>query len=379
MAKGYFYVFHDPEDGFISGKASDVARDMAARGAFRPTGWVEIAVWAAISLFVSREISVYLNLAGAVTLVLWIAAVVLLYAVSRGILFLSAWISSRKNAQNPEVRQALRQYIWFGEGSMFTESEDSRLDISYKRIRNIECEGDRFILNMSTGKQMILEKKNFLEGKPEKFEAFIRKKIEEGTSLELEEGAPRARVLESEEGIYRLYQAAEWNRLKSGREKYPFSMYLLIFLCVSAGFTFINISLKDGALPFAAYAAVEAVLAGVCAAHYRMKNRQARSEKSLRKAAGREWKMLKGKADGLEKELVFFKKGFKVRTEEYTTSYNYENVNTVIASEDSMVIAGDGFSFVAMAGAVKIGYPGVKKLVEGGKKKHIEEMSQDNK
>ena len=142
---------------------------------------------------------------------------------------------------------------------MFTESEDSRLDISYKRIRNIECEGDRFILNMSTGKQMILEKKNFLEGKPEKFEAFIRKKIEEGTSLELEEGAPRARVLESEEGIYRLYQAAEWNRLKSGREKYPFSMYLLIFLCVSAGFTFINISLKDGALPFAAYAAVEAV------------------------------------------------------------------------------------------------------------------------
>ncbi|HJG82139.1 MAG TPA: YcxB family protein, partial [Lacrimispora saccharolytica] len=183
MTKGYFYVFHDPEDGFISGKASDVARDMAARGAFRPTGWVEIAVWAAISLFVSREISVYLNLAGAVTLVLWIAAVVLLYAVSRGILFLSAWISSRKNAQNPEVRQALRQYIWFGEGSMFTESEDSRLDISYKRIRNIECEGDRFVLNMSTGKQMILEKKNFLEGKPEKFEAFIRKKIEEGTSL----------------------------------------------------------------------------------------------------------------------------------------------------------------------------------------------------
>ena len=78
------------------GEASDVARDMAARGAFRPTGWVEIAVWAAISLFVSREISVYLNLAGAVTLVLWIAAVVLLYAVSRGILFLSAWISSRK-------------------------------------------------------------------------------------------------------------------------------------------------------------------------------------------------------------------------------------------------------------------------------------------
>lgn len=379
MAKGYFYVFHDPEDGFISGKASDVARDMAARGAFRPTGWVEIAVWAAISLFVSREISVYLNLAGAVTLVLWIAAVVLLYAVSRGILFLSAWISSRKNAQNPEVRQALRQYIWFGEGSMFTESEDSRLDISYKRIRNIECEGDRFILNMSTGKQMILEKKNFLEGKPEKFEAFIRKKIEEGTSLELEEGAPRARVLESEEGIYRLYQAAEWNRLKSGREKYPFSMYLLIFLCVSAGFTFINISLKDGALPFAAYAAVEAVLAGVCAAHYRMKNRHARSEKSLRKAAGREWKMLKGKADGLEKELVFFKKGFKVRTEEYTTSYNYENVNTVIASEDSMVIAGDGFSFVAMAGTETLGYPEIKRLIEGGKKIHIEEMSQDNK
>lgn len=379
MAKGYFYVFHDPEDGFISGKASDVARDMAARGAFRPAGWVEIAVWAAISLFVSREISVYLNLAGAVPLVLWIAAVVLLYAVSRGILFLSAWISSRKNAQNPEVRQALRQYIWFGEGSMFTESEDSRLDISYKRIRNIECEGDRFILNMSTGKQMILEKKNFLEGKPEKFEAFIRKKIEEGTSLELEEGAPRARVLESEEGIYRLYQAAEWNRLKSGREKYPFSMYLLIFLCVSAGFTFINISLKDGALPFAAYAAAEAVLAGVCAAHYRMKNRQARSEKSLRKAAGREWKMLKGKADGLEKELVFFKKGFKVRTEEYITSYNYENVNTVIASEDSMVIAGDEFSFVAMAGTETLGYPEIKRLIEGGKKIHIEEMSQDNK
>lgn len=379
MAKGYFYVFHDPEDGFISGKASDVARDMAARGAFRPAGWVEIAVWAAISLFVSREISVYLNLAGAVPLVLWIAAVVLLYAVSRGILFLSAWISSRKNAQNPEVRQALRQYIWFGEGSMFTESEDSRLDISYKRIRNIECEGDRFILNMSTGKQMILEKKNFLEGKPEKFEAFIRKKIEEGTSLELEEGAPRARVLESEEGIYRLYQAAEWNRLKSGREKYPFSMYLLIFLCVSAGFTFINISLKDGALPFAVYAAAEAVLAGVCAAHYRMKNRQARSEKSLRKAAGREWKMLKGKADGLEKELVFFKKGFKVRTEEYITSYNYENVNTVIASEDSMVIAGDEFSFVAMAGTETLGYPEIKRLIEGGKKIHIEEMSQDNK
>lgn len=186
-------------------------------------------------------------------------------------------------------------------------------------------------------------------------------------------------MLESEEGIYRLYQAAEWNRLKSGREKYPFSMYLLIFLCVSAGFTFINISLKDGALPFAAYAAVEAVLAGVCAAHYRMKNRQARSEKSLRKAAGREWKMLKGKADGLEKELVFFKKGFKVRTEEYTTSYNYENVNTVIASEDSMVIAGDGFSFVAMAGTETLGYPEIKRLIEGGKKIHIEEMSQDNK
>lgn len=378
MAKGYFYVFYDPEDGFISGKASDVARDMAAKGAFRPAGWVEIAVWAAVSLFVSRELSGYLNFAGAAAIVLWPVIAVLFYAVSRGILFLSAWTASRKNAQNPEVRQSLRQYIWFGEGSMYTESEDSRLDISYKRIRSVECEEDRFILNMSTGKRIILEKKHFLEGKPEKFEAFIRKKIEEGTFLELEEGAPRARVLESEEGIYRLYQAAEWNRLKSGREKYPFSMYLIVFLCVSAGFTFINISLKEAALPFAVYAAIEAALAGVCAAHYFIKNRQARSEKSLRKAAGREWKMLRGKADGLEKELVFFKKGFKVRTEEYTTSYNYENVNTVIASEDSMVIAGDGFSFVAMAGTKTADYPEIKRLIEGGKKIHIEEMTQNN-
>ena len=58
---------------------------------------------------------------------------------------------------------------------------------------------------------------------------FFGEKMAEEASLELKEDAPRAEVLESEDGIYRLYKAAEWNRIQSGREKYPVSMYLMVF------------------------------------------------------------------------------------------------------------------------------------------------------
>ena len=56
MSKGYFHVFHDPEDGFISGKAKDVARDMVVRGAFKPYGWLEILIWTGISMFLSVKL-----------------------------------------------------------------------------------------------------------------------------------------------------------------------------------------------------------------------------------------------------------------------------------------------------------------------------------
>lgn len=377
MKKGYFHVIHDPEDGFISGKAKDVARDMAARGAFKPYGWLEIVVWAAVSMFASTELSNYFEIqSGPARIFLWPALAVLLYFLSRGILFLSAWINSKRNASDPRIRQSFRQYIWFGEGSMFTESDDSRLDVSYKRIESLECGKDRFILNMKAGKRIVLEKKNFLEGNPEEFGAFLRGKMEEGAALEVSEDAPRARVLESEEGIYRLYRAAEWNRIRSGREKYPFSMYLIVFLCVSAALTFINITLKDAALSFAAYAGMEAFLAAACAAHYFLKNKGARSEASLRKAASREWRQLKNRTDGMEKELVFFKNGFKVKTDEYTTSYDYRNVNTAIASEDALILAGDGFSFVTLAGTGSGEYFEIRKLIESGSKLKIEVMGE---
>ena len=375
MSKGYFYVFHDPEDGFISGKVGDVARDMAAKGAFKPYGWMELLVWAAIAMFASTELSRRLTIQGGlVKFALWLVLGVSFYIISRGILFLSAWVTSRKNAKDLTLRQSMRQYLWFGDGSMYTESDDSRLDVAYKRIESLECDGNRFTLNMKAGKKIVLEKKNFLEGNPRDFEAFIRGKIAEGTTIELLEDAPKAEVLESSEGIYRLYRAAEWNRIQSGREKYPVSMYVIVFLCVSAALTFINIAFKDNALPFALYLGLEAILAAVCGAHYVLKNRQARSEKNLRKAAQKEWNRIKGKADGMKKELVFFKNGFKVKTEEYITSYDYKNVNKVISSKDTMVLAGDGFSFVALIGTESDRYCEVKDLIEKGSKLTVEEM-----
>ena len=196
----------------------------------------------------------------------------------------------------------------------------------------------------------------------------------EEASLELKEDAPRAEVLESEDGIYRLYKAAEWNRIQSGREKYPVSMYLMVFLCVSAAFTFINMTLKEITLPFGIYLAVEAVFAAVCAAHYFLKNQQARSEKALRKAAAKEWNQIKGKADGMRKDLVFFKNGFKVQTEEYITSYDYRNVNTVIASKDTLVVSGEGFFFVALMGTETDGYYEMKKLIESGSSLKVQVM-----
>ena len=56
---------------------------------------------------------------------------------------------------------------------------------------------------------MFWKRKNFLEGNPNDFESFLRGKMAEEASLELKEDAPRAEVLESEDGIYRLYKAAE--------------------------------------------------------------------------------------------------------------------------------------------------------------------------
>lgn len=375
MSKGYFHVFHDPEDGFISGKAKDVARDMVARGAFKPYGWLEILIWTGMSMFLSVKLCDYLQVeSSAIRIIMWPFLGVLFYLAARGVFFLSAWVTSRKNAGNPQFRQSFRQYLWFGDGSMFTESDDSRLDVSYRRIESLECENGRFILNMKAGKRIVLEKKNFLEGNPSDFESFLRGKMAEEASLELKEDAPRAEVMESEEGIYRLYKAAEWNRIQSGREKYPVSMYLMVFLCVSAGFTFINMALKEITLPFGIYLMIEAVFAAVCAAHYFLKNKQARSEKALRKAAAREWNQLKGKEDGMKKELVFFKNGFKVQTEEYITSYDYRNVNTVIASKDTLVVSGEGFFFVALMGTETDGYYEMKKLVENGSSLKVQEM-----
>ncbi len=375
MSKGYFHVFHDPEDGFISGKAKDVARDMVARGAFKPYGWLEILIWTGVSMFLSVELCKYLNVeSGVVKIALWPFLGVLFYLISRGVFFLSAWVTSRKNAGNPQFRQSFRQYLWFGEGSMFTESDDSRMDVSYKKIESLECKNGQFILNMKAGKRIVLEKKNFLEGNPNDFEAFLRGKMAEEASLELQADAPRAEVMESEEGIYRLYKAAEWNRIQAGREKHPASMYLIVFLCVSAAFTFINMTLKQITLPFGIYLAIEAVLAGVCAAHYFLKNKEARSEKALRKAAAKDWSKIKEKADGMKKELVFFKNGFKVQTEEYITSYDYRNLNTMIVSKDTMVVSGDGFSFVALMGTESEGYYEMKKLVENGSSLKIQVM-----
>lgn len=311
---------------------------------------------------------------GIVRIIIWPFLGILFYLASRGIFFLSAWITSKKNAGNPQFRHSFRQYLWFGDGSMFTESDDSRLDVSYRRIESLECENGRFILNMEAGKRIVLEKKNFLEGNPNDFESFLRGKMAEEASLELKEDAPRAEVLESEDGIYRLYKAAEWNRIQSGREKYPVSMYLMVFLCVSAAFTFINMTLKEITLPFGIYLAVEAVFAAVCAAHYFLKNKQARSEKALRKAAAKEWNQIKGKADGMRKDLVFFKNGFKVQTEEYITSYDYRNVNTVIASKDTLVVSGEGFFFVALMGTETDGYYEMKKLIESGSSLKVQVM-----
>ena len=375
MSKGYFHVFHDPEDGFISGKAKDVARDMVVRGAFKPYGWLEILIWTGISMFLSVKLCDPFQVeSGIVRIIIWPFLGILFYLASRGVFFLSAWITSKKNAGNPQFRQSFRQYLWFGDGSMFTESDDSRLDVSYRRIESLECENGRFILNMKAGKRIVLEKKNFLEGNPNDFESFLRGKMAEEASLELKEDAPRAEVLESEDGIYRLYKAAEWNRIQSGREKYPVSMYLMVFLCVSAAFTFINMTLKEITLPFGIYLAVEAVFAAVCAAHYFLKNKQARSEKALRKAAAKEWNQIKGKADGMRKDLVFFKNGFKVQTEEYITSYDYRNVNTVIASKDTLVVSGEGFFFVALMGTETDGYYEMKKLIESGSSLKVQVM-----
>lgn len=375
MSKGYFHVFHDPEDGFISGKARDVARDMVVRGAFKPYGWLEILIWTGISMFLSVKLCDHFQVeSGIVRIIIWPFLGILFYLASRGIFFLSAWITSKKNAGNPQFRHSFRQYLWFGDGSMFTESDDSRLDVSYRRIESLECENGRFILNMEAGKRIVLEKKNFLEGNPNDFESFLRGKMAEEASLELKEDAPRAEVLESEDGIYRLYKAAEWNRIQSGREKYPVSMYLMVFLCVSAAFTFINMTLKEITLPFGIYLAVEAVFAAVCAAHYFLKNNQARSEKALRKAAAKEWNQIKGKADGMRKDLVFFKNGFKVQTEEYITSYDYRNVNTVIASKDTLVVSGEGFFFVALMGTETDGYYEMKKLIESGSSLKVQVM-----
>ena len=178
MSKGYFHVFHDPEDGFISGKAKDVARDMVVRGAFKPYGWLEILIWTGISMFLSVKLCDHFQVeSGIVRIIIWPFLGILFYLASRGIFFLSAWITSKKNAGNPQFRHSFRQYLWFGDGSMFTESDDSRLDVSYRRIESLECENSRFILNMEAGKRIVLEKKNFLEGNPNDFESFLRGKM----------------------------------------------------------------------------------------------------------------------------------------------------------------------------------------------------------
>ena len=76
----------------------------------------------------------------------------------------------------------------------------------------------------------------------------------------------------------------------------------------------------------------------------------------------------------MKKELVFFKNGFKVQTEEYITSYDYRNLNTMIVSKDTMVVSGDGFSFVALMGTESEGYYEMKKLVENGSSLKIQVM-----
>lgn len=99
MSKGYFHVFHDPEDGFISGKAKDVARDMVVRGAFKPYGWLEILIWTGISMFLSVKLCDHFQVeSGIVRIIIWPFLGILFYLASRGIFFLSAWITSKKNA-----------------------------------------------------------------------------------------------------------------------------------------------------------------------------------------------------------------------------------------------------------------------------------------
>ena len=72
MSKGYFHVFHDPEDGFISGKAKDVARDMVVRGAFKPYGWLEILIWTGISMFLSVKLCDHFQVeSGIVRIIIW--------------------------------------------------------------------------------------------------------------------------------------------------------------------------------------------------------------------------------------------------------------------------------------------------------------------
>ena len=94
MSKGYFHVFHDPEDGFISGKAKDVARDMVVRGAFKPYGWLEILIWTGISMFLSVKLCDHFQVeSGIVRIIIWPFLGILFYLASRGIFFLSAWIT----------------------------------------------------------------------------------------------------------------------------------------------------------------------------------------------------------------------------------------------------------------------------------------------
>ena len=73
-------------------------------------------------------------------------------------------------------------------------------------------------------------------------------------------------------------------------------------------------------------------------------------------------------------DLVFFKNGFKVQTEEYITSYDYRNVNTVIASKDTLVVSGEGFFFVALMGTETDGYYEMKKLIESGSSLKVQVM-----
>ena len=103
------------------------------------------------------------------------------------------------------------------------------------------------------------------------------------------------------------------------------------------------------------------MFAAVCAAHYFLKNKQARSEKALEKGSCQGMEPDKRKSRRDEKRSGVFKNGFKVQTEEYITSYDYRNVNTVIASKDTLVVSGRKVSFFRLPLMGKLRQTGITK------------------